>query len=515
MTTHIQNNSIELYLRKIEQLFPYSKKRRREALDYLKQDVKDAMKNSKETDPIEVFGLPRDVAKSFSLNYNWETMPSGFITRAAAYIIDVFLSFVLFFLLYQRIEPFLSYHNYIEPILPIIPRLLQDFLLLIPVWMLSFYHVIILEGLFSTTVGKKIFGLVVCDLSGIRITWQQAATRNLSKILPGLIVFEIISGNYFSDRKEQRILDMIAETIVVTMRKDLAKTGHLNSYQTETRSNQILYQTEISNHISDQTRNYLLKIERLLPYPKEKRTEAIENLRVDVEEFIKDSGKTDPLEAFGSPRDVAKNYCENYEWTTTRASVGTRSMAYFIDTIISLVFFFLGYQIIAIIARLYQFGLIEPLVENFSFLSWENQLLVVLFYGPFIIITFALWWIICLGHPLIFEGIFSTTIGKRILGLVVCDISGIRITWNQAIIRNSTKLLLGTIVFEIVATLVSQNVDDQRRILDIVAETVVMKNFQRLNFAKILLILLSSLLILYYATIFLDTINNILFSWLM
>jgi uncharacterized RDD family membrane protein YckC len=91
-------------------------------------------------------------------------------------------------------------------------------ILFISAWIIlagAFCHQMITERYFSTTLGKKLLGLIVSDHSGIRITWSQAITRNLSKAIPGLILPELIIRKYIETDKFQRPLDRVAETIVV------------------------------------------------------------------------------------------------------------------------------------------------------------------------------------------------------------------------------------------------------------------------------------------------------------
>jgi uncharacterized RDD family membrane protein YckC len=77
---------------------------------------------------------------------------------------------------------------------------------------------LIFEGLYSTTIGKRLLGLVVVDNSGIKITWKQSFLRNISKLNPlwvPLLILELIGGIYIRKTPHQRAFDIVAETKVV------------------------------------------------------------------------------------------------------------------------------------------------------------------------------------------------------------------------------------------------------------------------------------------------------------
>ena len=53
-------------------------------------------------------------------------------------------------------------------------------------------YFVIMERKFAATIGKIIFGLIVCDESGIRINVSQAILRSLSKFQLGLLALDFI-----------------------------------------------------------------------------------------------------------------------------------------------------------------------------------------------------------------------------------------------------------------------------------------------------------------------------------
>jgi uncharacterized RDD family membrane protein YckC len=92
-------------------------------------------------------------------------------------------------------------------------------LFLIPysfLWMLGYPT--ILEKVFSTTLGKRLYGLYVYDESGVRLTWSQAFRRNLTKIQPIILMNELENNPRFQHGR-----DLHVNTVVV-IRKRTSKT---------------------------------------------------------------------------------------------------------------------------------------------------------------------------------------------------------------------------------------------------------------------------------------------------
>ena len=88
----------------------------------------------------------------------------------------------------------------------------------------SFGYLIVFEGKYSGTVGKRLLKLYIVDVSGIKITWQQAILRNLTKpgISSGFFIIEILIGIYLEKQYPKKALkqrgsDVLAETMVVKM----------------------------------------------------------------------------------------------------------------------------------------------------------------------------------------------------------------------------------------------------------------------------------------------------------
>lgn len=204
--------------------------------------------------------------------------------------------------------------------------------------------------------------------------------------------------------------------------------------------------------------DYIQEVNIWLPYPMNLKSKILENLKSDILETIKDTGEKNPVLAFGDPYHVAKSISKGQDWGTIRADYGTRFWAYLFDQVI----IFLG-----ILIGIYLYISIS-LRSGFNSLS-------LFFTAFFVLLPYTLFWIY--GYFVILEKIFAATPGKRLLGLSVCDESGVRITWLQAIIRNITKfettlLLLDTIIAHYQKT-------NYQRLMDTVAKTIVVR---RINF---------------------------------
>ena len=92
----------------------------------------------------------------------------------------------------------------------IVGLLIWGFIVLIP-WLYSAYQE---SSESQATIGKRMLGIRVTDLSGNRISFGQATGRHFGKILSSLIcsIGFIMAG--FTEKK-QALHDMLASTLVV------------------------------------------------------------------------------------------------------------------------------------------------------------------------------------------------------------------------------------------------------------------------------------------------------------
>ena len=94
-------------------------------------------------------------------------------------------------------------------------------------------YFLVQEGIWSKTLGKKVFGLVVHRLDGQQAGWRTAAIRTASRILEAnpLLLGELpgAAAVVFS-KKKQRFGDMWAGT-VVTLEKSIFKAQNAPTFQ--------------------------------------------------------------------------------------------------------------------------------------------------------------------------------------------------------------------------------------------------------------------------------------------
>jgi uncharacterized RDD family membrane protein YckC len=229
--------------------------------------------------------------------------------------------------------------------------------------------------------------------------------------------------------------------------------------------------------------SYIEEIDSWLPYPKEKKKQLLENLREEVGEAIQDTGNFNPVIAYGDPYQIAKALSLSQDWGIKPAGWGIRTFAFMID-IILIVGCCLAYLIFGLIVifriDLNQALTINTLGEAFDQLRSDLDL------GVFLILAILLLFY-ALGAALIYsayfvilEKVYSTTIGKRILGLLVVDKSGIRLTWKQVILRNFTKFpgVAEFLVFDIILGMLKteSGQGEYQRATEILAEAIVVRN---------------------------------------
>lgn len=228
--------------------------------------------------------------------------------------------------------------------------------------------------------------------------------------------------------------------------------------------------------------SYMQKIDDWLPYQGEKKNRLLENTRAEVIEAIQDTGNFDPVLAYGDPYEIAKGLSLGQDWDRIPAGWGIRVFAFMIDAIlvvsICLAYLIFGFVIIFRI-DITQALMISELSEAFEILRSDLDL------GTFLILAIVLLFYV-LGAVLIYsayfltlEKVYSTTIGKKILGLQVVDNSGIRMTWKQSVIRNFTKLpgIIEFLPFDIILGMLKmeRGQGEYQKATDILAETFVVK----------------------------------------
>jgi uncharacterized RDD family membrane protein YckC len=241
-------NQIYLYINDVSRLLPYSDSLKKEVIDELRIDVQTAMDDSDGDSPSKVFGDPLEVAKNICESQDWHEKRATWLTRFLAWFVDLIIKYFTIFVIIVIMLLFLviliPYNDLLvefskwekesfEITLISIMLLIVISIITIILFLYMVAYNILLEGYFNTTIGKKIFHLVVVDHSGCKITWKQAFIRNLSKIVtldfvPMIIPIDTLIGIIIEKidpekAKQQRGFDLLAETIVI---KQPSKGGH-------------------------------------------------------------------------------------------------------------------------------------------------------------------------------------------------------------------------------------------------------------------------------------------------
>lgn len=206
---------------------------------------------------------------------------------------------------------------------------------------------------------------------------------------------------------------------------------------------------------------YIEEISALLPYTQKRKTPILAELKKDVQDAMGPE-KRPPSVVFGSPVDVARNISIAQNWGTKTAGWGVRSLAFIID--------FIVLSVVVLLFNLMWLILLNP---EFDEIALHNTR----YYLGFLFLGIPIIGLI-LGYFMVFEAIYSTTLGKRLLGLFVVDESGIKINWMQTFIRNVTKVpfLTSFLLFDILFGIISEKTKGRKqRVLDFVAGTKVVQ----------------------------------------
>ncbi|MHA1977619.1 MAG: RDD family protein [Candidatus Hodarchaeales archaeon] len=216
-------NSINSYLQKVEEWLPHPMKMKKKLLESLKSDVFEAINDSEKKDPVVAFGDPYTVAKSITKGQDLGTVRANYERRFWAFVIDysiinLALGIGFTWWIYGVLFPALE----TRPTL-LIPIFTGIFVMIPYVIFWIYGYFVVFEKMFSKTPGKRLLGLSVYDASGVRITWIQALTRNITKIDIFLLFLELLIAHY-KDTNYQSLMDTLANTEVVK-RKEIGRNN--------------------------------------------------------------------------------------------------------------------------------------------------------------------------------------------------------------------------------------------------------------------------------------------------
>jgi uncharacterized RDD family membrane protein YckC len=236
----------------------------------------------------------------------------------------------------------------------------------------------------------------------------------------------------------------------------------------------------MNNKSTDEINIYIEEVRQLLPYSNLITKEAIELFRNDVQSASEDGNHQSLNEIFGKPKEVAINICKSHNWHKERASWVVRIIAWLIDSLIK-------FSLIGIIVLGFLLIFRDQMKKVFStsrIYFFTHLTLESLILSALILIAGLTALAIPIVYNIMLEGYYNTTIGKKILHLIVVDQSGIKMSWKQAIIRNLSKyatldLVLGILPIDTLLGIIIEKTDQtkafKQRAFDIIAETIVIK----------------------------------------
>ncbi len=75
-------------MNKVGSYFPYSNDIKKLILEEFQLDINEIIDDKKDSDPEDIFGNPREVARDISLSIDWKLRRAGLSFRFVSYIID-------------------------------------------------------------------------------------------------------------------------------------------------------------------------------------------------------------------------------------------------------------------------------------------------------------------------------------------------------------------------------------------------------------------------------------------
>ncbi|MFX1517538.1 MAG: RDD family protein [Promethearchaeota archaeon] len=211
---------------------------------------------------------------------------------------------------------------------------------------------------------------------------------------------------------------------------------------------------------------YIEEVNKLLPYSQFEKQPVLDDLYDDLQEALNSNPSQDLYMTFGSPREVARNLSKSHDWNVKPAGWLIRTLAFFIDFLILFIVFFTS--------------IITGLVSMSNTINTgQLELIEFIFLVSVLIIICLSPVIIMFSYFVILEKYWATTIGKWFFRLRTVDVSGIKLTWKQAIIRNFTKFQGEFLPFDIIIGMLMEKEKGTpgryQRATDILVDTMVVR----------------------------------------
>lgn len=218
--------------------------------------------------------------------------------------------------------------------------------------------------------------------------------------------------------------------------------------------------------------NYISAVGNRLPYKSHLKDQVMSDFREDILEAYKLEEKwVSPSNIFGYSDDAAKNIAKSVDWNVESAGWWRRLFAFIIDNILLL----LTYVVLFIVTfngfeAIFGKGNESESGENdLSFIDAAILITLIILFLTFIMTIAVLYWIVS-------EKLYGKTPGKKLLGLIVVDYDGIKMSWEQSIVRNITKIVGEFLFFDfLLGVVMDEDPDKSQRAMDVLAKTQVFK----------------------------------------
>ncbi|MCE7737020.1 MAG: RDD family protein [Candidatus Heimdallarchaeota archaeon] len=223
---NMQEHEIKIYLDRVSSYLPFSGEQKEQLLRELRPELEEAIETNQSLD--KTFGDPQMTAKNLLKTTQFDYEFATWKRRITAYMIDTGIIWV-FLLIFVGIPLYLadaeydlerdwSEFNTSEITIMILLILYSS-----SIFIIGFSYYIIPERLYGQTIGKRLLGIHVMDISGIRIGWKQAIVRNIAKYNTEFLPLEFILGWLIrkGDESIQKATDTLAETRVVMYKSEM------------------------------------------------------------------------------------------------------------------------------------------------------------------------------------------------------------------------------------------------------------------------------------------------------
>lgn len=161
---------------------------------------------------VQELGGESKIAAAFLENRVAAAPRAGFWKRAGAYVVDVALAGVAYGILISFYEVFFAFtRGYFW-------YAFEDLLGLLFL-VAAYLYLVLSEVRYGQTIGKHVFRLRTVRIDGRPIEYREALIRNVAKVIPPLLLVDVVLYLLAFRHEDQRASDRLADTIVIDTAK--------------------------------------------------------------------------------------------------------------------------------------------------------------------------------------------------------------------------------------------------------------------------------------------------------